>query len=146
MKKIVVLLVIASCLFGMFGCSKKESPENLTYTEQDIFTMFTNAKEEDWDVIDSVVITDNAYDMVGAVLFWDNENETANVAFLDADGNFQKCGTYAKVADPADFSYLGNGKVKYKLVTDGGVIYNYTLTISIDGSDVHFKAEDDLTK
>ena len=30
--------------------------------------------------------------------------------------------------------------------TEDGIIYNYTITISIDGSNVNFKAEDDLPK
>ena len=31
-------------------------------------------------------------------------------------------------------------------LTEDGIIYNYTITISIDDSNVNFKAEDDLPK
>ena len=31
-------------------------------------------------------------------------------------------------------------------IPEDGIIYNYTITISIDGSNVNFKAEDDLPK
>ena len=42
--------------------------------------------------------------------------------------------------------YLGDGAVTFKQETEDGRIYHYTLTISIDGSNVNFKAEDNLPK
>ena len=55
-------------------------------------------------------------------------------------------GRYARMSDEPDFQYLGGGAVTFKLETEDGIIYNYTITISIDGSNVNFKAEDDLPK
>ena len=55
-------------------------------------------------------------------------------------------GTYARMSDEPDFQYLGGGAVTFKLETEDGIIYNYTITISIDDSNVNFKAEDDLPK
>jgi len=144
MKRMVTFIVMVICAFGMVGCIGHENSKE--WSEQEILTMFENTKAENWDIIDCVLIPDNAYDMVGAVLFFDDEKETTNVAFLDKDGYYQQCGTYAKSAAEADFLYLGNGTVSYKLTTDEDVVYNYVLTISIDGNSVHFKAEDDLMK
>ena len=81
---------------------------------------------------------------VGAVLFWDSQKETTNVAFFDAEGDYQQCGTYAKTAAEPGFTYLGEGTVTFRLETEEGAIYSYTLTLSIDGGDVTFKAQDDL--
>ena len=96
--------------------------------------------------IDCVLIPDHASDRVGAVLFRNDKEQSSNVAFFDADGYFQQYGTYARMSDEPDFQYLGGGAVTFKLETEDGIIYNYTITISIDGSNVNFKAEDDLPK
>lgn len=87
---------------------------------------------------------DHASDRIGAVLFWDAQEETSNVAFFDADGFYLLSGTYGKMPNQPDFTYLGDGAVTFKLETEDGTIYHYTLTISVYDSDVHFKAEDDL--
>ena len=50
------------------------------------------------------------------------------------------------MSDETDFQYLGGGAVTFRLETEDGIIYNYTITISIDDSNVNFKAEDDLPK
>ena len=60
--------------------------------------------------------------------------------------SYTHLGTYARMSDEPDFQYLGGGAVTFKLETEDGIIYNYTITISIDGSNVNFKAEDDLPK
>lgn len=120
--------------------------EGKDWSEQDITSMFCRAQETDWEYIDCVLIPDYASDRIGAVLFWDDEKKTSNVAFFDADGYYQQCGIYAKMSAQPDFAYLGNGAVEFKLETDDGTIYNSTLTISIDGSDVHFIFKDDLLK
>lgn len=76
--------------------------------------------------------------------FWNSTNKTSNVAFFDGDGYFQQSGIYAKAADEPNFTYLGDGAVTYQLKHEDGIVYNYTLTISIDGGGVNFKAESDL--
>ena len=108
--------------------------------------MFSLVQETDWEYIDCVLIPDHASDRVGAVLFRNDKEQTSNVAFFDADGYFQQYGTYARMSDKPDFQYLGGGAVTFKLETEDGIIYNYTITISIDDSNVNFKAEDDLPK
>lgn len=135
MKKLVSVFMAVIFIFGIVGCSS-----NLSTKE--IVEMFENSKEENWDMLDCIIMHDNAYDMVGAVLFWDKEEETTNVAFFDSDGHYQHCGTSAKTPDQAGFSYLGNGAVSFNLIKDDNTVYNYTLEISIDGDNVHFKAED----
>ena len=120
------------------------SNQEKSWSEQDIISMFSRVKEAHWEYADCVLIPDHASNRIGAVLFWDDKKETSNVAFFDADGYFQQCGAYAKMCEEPDFTYLGDGSVTFKLETDDGTIYHYTLTISLDGSSVNYKAEDDL--
>ena len=166
MKRALIFILITVCILGMSACGSNDAmPEtsdpgsnsdqitdtsNLNgekiWSEQDIASMFSLVQEKDWEYIDCVLIPDHASDRIGAVLFRNNKEQTSNVAFFDADGYFQSCGTYARLSDEPDFQYLGDGAVTFKLETEDGTIYNYTLTISIDGSNVNFKAEDNLPK
>ena len=120
---------------------KAEEPET---EEPELRSMFHRKKDAAWEYIDSVPFSDGACGRVGAVLFWDSQKETTNVAFFDAEGDYQQCGTYAKTAAEPGFTYLGEGTVTFRLETEEGAIYSYTLTLSIDGGDVTFKAQDDL--
>lgn len=166
MKRALLFIFMTVCVLGMSACSSKDAmPEtsdsasnpvqntdisNLNggkiWSEQDIVSMFSLVQETDWEYIDCVLIPDHASDRVGAVLFRNDKEQTSNVAFFDADGYFQQYGTYARMSDEPDFQYLGGGAVTFKLETEDGIIYNYTITISIDDSNVNFKAEDDLPK
>ena len=127
-------------MFGVFGCGKK------TWSEQDIASMFSDIAEEEWEYVDGIQMPDHASGRIGSVLFRDNTQGTSNVAFFDSQGYSQQCGTDAELAVEPDFTYLGNGAVTFKLKTEDGVTYNYTLTISVDGENVYFKAEDDLAR
>ena len=166
MKRVWIFILMTVCILEMSSCGSKDAMpktsdsvsnpvqnadtsnlnEEKIWSEQDIASMFSHAQETDWEYIDCVLIPDHASDRIGAVLFWNEKNQTSNVAFFDADGYFQQCGTYAKMPVEPDFMYLGDGAVTFKLETEDGTIYNFTLTISIDGSNVDFKAEDDLPK
>lgn len=166
MKRVLIFILMIVCVLEMSSCGNKDAVpktsnpvsnpaqnadtsnlnEGKNWSEQDIASMFSHAQETDWEYIDCVLIPDHASDRIGAVLFWNDKKETSNVAFFDADGYFQQCGTYAKMPAEPDFRYLGDGAVTFKLETEDGTIYNYTITISIDGSNVNFKAEDDLPK
>ena len=166
MKRVLIFILMTVCILEMSSCGSKDAMpktsdsvsnpvqnaetsklnEEKNWSEQDIASMFSHAQETDWEYIDCVLIPDHASDRIGAVLFRDHKKETSNVAFFDADGSFQQCGTYAKMPAEPDFTYLGDGAVTYKLETEDGTIYHHTLTISIDGSHVNFKAEDDLPK
>lgn len=108
--------------------------------------MFSSIAKEEWVYEECVVIPDYASDRVGAVLFQDNTRGTSDVAFFDSEGYFQQCGTHAELADKPNFTYLGDGAVTFKLKAGNGTTYNHTLTISIDGDSVNFKAEDVLDK
>ena len=166
MKRALLFIFMTVCVLGMSACSSKDAmPEtsdsasnpvqntdisNLNggkiWSEQDIVSMFSLVQETDWEYIDCVLIPDHASDRVGAVLFRNDKEQTSNVAFFDADGYFQQYGTYARMSDAPDFQYLGGGAVTFRLETEDGIIYTYTITISIDDSNVNFKAEDDLPK
>ena len=70
-----------------------------SWTKEEIHLLFTAAghdKSPSVTFIDSVVIPDLAYGRVGAVLFTDDEMQTAKVMFLDADGNGQTAGSQKK--------------------------------------------------
>ena len=163
MKKFAVSVLALFCAVSVAACTGKAVPQDTTpinkntenigldeekaLSEQEVKDMFNNLNSaDDFTYLDCVLIPDKASDRVGAVLFEDETKETTNVAFFDADGYVQQCGTYAKAADDPEFTYLGDGTVTFKLKTEDNVIYNYTLTISIDGMNVNFTAKDDLQK
>ncbi len=113
------------------------------WTKQEIDSMFYRMNEnENLEYIDCVLISDKASDRIGAVLFWDPDKKTTNVAFYDKDGYAHQCGVYAKTASDPDFEYLGNGKVQFKLETENGTVYNHTLTISVNENSVNFISAD----
>lgn len=159
MKKIYLFLLISLCITGIFACNNQEhssdpatnmqktiQQEEKTWSEQDLRSMFSNITRTDLEYIDCVLMPDHASNRVGAVLFRNNTHGTSNVAFFDADGYFQQCGTYAQTADEPNFTYLGDGAVTFQLKAEDNTVYNYTLTLSIEGNGVYFKAEDNLYK
>ena len=159
MKKIYLFLLISLCITGIFACNNQEhssdpatnmqkniQQEEKTWSEQDLRSMFSNITRTDLEYIDCVLMPDHASDRVGAVLFRNNTHGTSNVAFFDADGYFQQCGTYAQTADEPNFTYLGDGAVTFQLKAEDNTVYNYTRTLSIEGNGVYFKAEDNLYK
>ncbi len=164
MRKSVISIFLLFFLFAMAGCGSQdiapETPgaadsvvqnsdtdqtkEEKSWSEQDLGDMFEHIKKTDWEYIDCVLFPDQASDRIGAVLFWDNESGTSNVAFFDADGYSQQCGTYAKVADEPNFTYLGDGAVTFVLEPEQGIVYQHTLAISVEDGNVKFKAEDEV--
>lgn len=166
MKKAVIFSLIVAFVLGIPGCNDNENLSNASsslenniqngevlnqteeknWSEQDIIAMFSSIAKEEWVYEECVVIPDYASDRVGAVLFQDNTRGTSDVAFFNSEGYFQQCGTHAELADKPNFTYLGDGAVTFKLKAGNGTTYNHTLTISIDGDSVNFKAEDVLDK
>lgn len=162
MKKLAVFLSIMLCVLCICGCNRMdvfsnnvdESMEIVTsgsvnlekqWTEQEIRNLFAKTDiPGNWVVVDSAVVADCAYDRVGVVLFNDTENNTSNVAFLDEDGHYQRCGIYAKICEKSRLTYLGNGVVTFCLEIEGGMVYTCKITFSIKGSDASFIVEDDL--
>lgn len=170
MKKLVATIILAS-IYVLSGCSstasvrgdtssieasnsiqieqKDETAESLptkkSWTADEIRSLFINSNNSamsNYTIIDSVVIPDFAYDRIGAVLYVNTENQTSNVAFLDADGYYQTAGVYANLCSDSEFTYCGDGTVTFNLETDKGVAYTYQLSISIDGNNVNFIAKD----
>lgn len=164
MKKSGVLFLSFICALLMSACGKEESllaesvsdnspsaesvpSEDGIRSEEKIVSMFENMNQDgSLEYIDCVPVSDKAGDRIGAVLFWNPDKETTNVAFFAADGTAQQCAIAAKTASNPDFEYLGDGKVMFQMETESGVLYHQTITISIDGSSVRFISEDDLQK
>ncbi len=164
MKKSGVLFLSFICALLMSACGKEESllaesvsdssrsaesvsNEDEIRSEEEIVSMFENMNQDgSLEYIDCVPVSDKAGDRIGAVLFWNPDKETTNVAFFAADGTAQQCAIAAKTASNPDFEYLGDGKVTFQMETDSGVLYHQTVTISVDGSSVRFISEDDLQK
>lgn len=166
MKRLLILILALICLLAISGCNGKESVEGFSattaenphnkeeidptdindWTEQQVTSMFINSMDDSWNIIDCILVPDYAYNRIGALLYWDSEKETTNVAFIDADGFSQSCGVYAKTYSNAGFTYLGNGKVAFVLESQDGETYNCNITLSVDSSYVHFTVENALAK
>ena len=165
MKKFCIAVLIFICAVGMVACENQNSSQDITlvtesieestlqkeeriWSEQEIIDMFyrANGQENEYEYIACTLISDHASDCIGAVLFKDNEDGTTKVAFFNEQGYSQQCGIYEKVADDPAFTYLGDGAVTFKLETDEQIIYNCTITISVDGNKVAFEIMDDLQK
>lgn len=121
------------------------SPAEKSWTVGEITALFTSANADapaDLTIIDSIVIPDLAYDRVGAVLYRNNEKQTSNVAFLDAEGYCQTVGIYAKACADSRFAYCGDGTVAFDLETEEGAVRRYQVSISIEGGNVNFTVSD----
>ena len=142
MKKTAIFLILLLSIPGISGCGGSQNPasavtaeEGMTSAEnggdtdeknwsrQEILSMFENVKEDCWSVAGCVPISDDAYDRVGAVLFYDSETETSNTAFFDEEGNYQMCGVSAKIYSEPDFTYHGDGVVTFYLEAEEGSAY-----------------------
>ena len=165
MKRLFVFILALSCLLTISACNAKERLKDFSattsknvsniketdltasndWTEQKVIEMFRNTMDDSWNIIDCVLLHDNAYDRIGALLYWDSEKETTNVAFLDATGFSKSCGVYAKTSSNAQFTYLGNGEVTFVLELQNEQIYNCKITLLVDGNNVNFTVDTDYT-
>lgn len=170
MKRIFIFLFSLACMVVMYSCGNSNTmagsagplrepeqkaattepiqntvfnaaEEEKVFSQEDILSLFSSRKEPEWQYISCVLIPDHAADRIGAVLFWDSEEETSNVAFFDPDGYYQECGVHAKVIPERGFTYLGNGAVAFFAEEKDGKAAQYTITLSIEGSDVNFKVK-----
>lgn len=166
MKRLLIFILTTILILGMFGCSCKDVapkdsatacnpvqdsdtgnlPKERSWSKQDIISMFSRIHETDCEYIDCVLVSDYASDRIGAVLFWNDREQTSNVAFFDTDGHFHQCGIFAKMSAEPGLTYLGNGAVSFQLEKEDSTLYDCTLTISVDGSDVNFKVETTLAE
>lgn len=163
MKKVLALFLAILLLLCIAGCSSEpavptplptEAAEatplptqsNATeWTEVQIQSLFTeNAQNDQWVVVDSVVVSDFAFDCVGAVLFVDNDQETTNVAFLRSDGTYQQCGVGAPLSSEPEFTYCGDGTVSFLLVNDETESYTCQISFSSQNGNVSFVAKTDF--
>lgn len=161
MKKICKAVLIFICVVGMVACGIPNSSQDITlvtesieestlqkeekiWSEQDIIDMFYRANSQESEYIACTLISDHASNRIGAVLFEDNEDGTIKVAFFDKQGYSQQCGIHAKVAEDPTFTYLGDGAVTFKLETEEQIIYNCTISITVDGNKTAFVITDDL--
>lgn len=123
----------------------EEVPEpEKEWTQEDIRRMYQNIQEPDWVFIDCLTTPDKANGCVGAALYWDGEQSTL-VRFFEEDGYSYCAGPVAKTAQDADFTYLGDGKVTFRLQTDDAAAYDYTLTLKKTDDGASWTARDSLT-
>lgn len=165
MKKICTVLLLFMYMIGIVACGKQDVSKDATSTNENVDKNTLQKEEKSWseqeitdmfysmmngkielEYLDCTIMSDRASDHIGAILFKNTEDGTTNIAFFDEEGYAQQCGIYAKVADVPDLTYLGNGTVTFKLETDEHIIYNCTITISVDGGNVAFVMTDDLKK
>ena len=114
------------------------------WTQADIRRMYQSVAKPEWTLLDCLVTPDRANGCVGAALYWDGEQSTL-VRFFDEDGDSCCAGPVAKTAQEPDFTYLGDGKVSFRLQTEDGTAYDYTLTLEKTDEGVNWTARDSLT-
>ena len=114
------------------------------WTEQDVRQLFESKKAHDENFIECVVADDGAYERVGVVLFTKDDDEATHLGFMDAEGFYAVSGTYAKLADEPNLTYLGDGAVTFGVQTDEGEPYLIKLSYSRsdDGMHTNFVLED----
>ena len=156
MKKKMMLMIGCVLLFAVVGCGARKTAksdvketevkettqtEKEDWSEQDIISMFDNMKEDGMEYIDCAVMEDKAYDFIGTVLYWNEDEKIARVAFFDKDGHKQSCGFPVKIAD--DSTYLGDGNVSFQIETEKGEVSNYGVITTKSGSDIYFTTIDE---
>lgn len=117
-------------------------PEVELLNEEEILDLFAKTEHGDYPVLDCVPVTDGAYDMVGVVLYWDEERASTIVAFLDAEGYSHEAGVVARTVDPPKLTYVGDGTVVFLLEKEDGSTTNYAMSVSINDEGIHFKAQE----
>lgn len=153
-------LCILVLTFSLSGCTKKmadtistteingqdmevefsESNENKVWTEEEIKSKFPDRFNQDkhLEIVDYEVVSDNAYERIGAVLLKDRDTGAAEVAFIDNEGDFQKLGISAELAPEPEFTYIGNGVVSFKLLTVEGTLYTCEVSFTKENDEIKF--------
>ncbi len=173
MKKQWLVMLLAALIFSLAACAKPAEPDQTAeappvlvlpaedaapagpeeeaeaasekeWTQEDIRRMYESVAKPEWMLLDCLVTPDRANGCVGAALYWDAEESTL-VRFFDEDGYSYCAGPMAKTAQDAGFAYLGGGKVTFRLQTDDGTAYDYTLTLEKTDEGVNWTARDSLT-
>ena len=117
-----------------------ESNENKVWTEEEIKSKFSDRFNQDkhLEIVDYEVVSDNAYERIGAVLLKDRDTGAAEVAFIDNEGDFQKLGISAELAPEPEFTYIGNGVVSFKLLTVEGTLYTCEVSFTKENDEIKF--------
>lgn len=159
MKKKMMLMIGCVLFLVVVGCGARKTAksdvketevkettqtEKEDWSEQDIISMFDNVKDDGMEYIDCAVMEDKAYDFIGTVLYWNEDEKIARVAFFDKDGHKQSCGFPVKIADDSNFTYLGDGNVSFQIETEKGEVSNYGVITTKSGSDIYFTTIDEL--
>ena len=115
-----------------------ESNENKVWTEEEIKSKFSDRFNQDkhLEIVDYEVVSDNAYERIGAVLLKDRDTGAAEVAFIDNEGDFQKLGISAELAPEPEFTYIGNGVVSFKLLTVEGTLYTCEVSFTKENDEI----------
>ncbi|MBQ3199507.1 MAG: hypothetical protein IJB67_04010 [Firmicutes bacterium] len=121
-----------------------EDTEEKVWTERDVRQLFADKQANDESIIECVVADDGAYERVGVVLFAKEDDEVSYLGFMNAEGFYAVCGTYAKLADEPELTYLGDGVVTFGVQTDEGKPYlmKVSYSRSDDGMETNFVFED----
>lgn len=125
------------------GAANAVSPEEsavLQWTEEKLNSTFLG-KNKAGEILASVPAEDGAYDLVGVVMYTEDESGYIRLAFMDAEGYCQSCGLEAVAYEPLEFEYLGEGRVSFNFLGESGEAQNCVISFSREGSDVLFKAE-----
>lgn len=125
------------------GAANAVSPEEsavLQWTEEKLNSTFLG-KNKAGEILASVPAEDGAYDLVGVVMYTEDESGYIRLAFMDAEGYCQHCGLEAVAYEPLELEYLGEGRVSFNFLGESGEAQNCVISFSREGSDVLFKAE-----
>lgn len=124
----------------------QEDPSSKEWSEQDILALFEPKAESNWTVIDCARTLDFAFDRIGVILFVDNDNGYARLAFMNADGSYALVGIDAQPSVPTDLEYCENGIVTLQVKSKDGLEHKCIITFSQseDGKETNFIIEDNL--
>lgn len=160
MKKTLGLFLAINFIVILIGCSNttenvrmkvdssinsQKSARN-TYTKDGANAAFKANKEFDnYEITDSVLVSDNKIPMLKAVISFYNkkENNSCNLAFIYGDSSQEICfavnevdgvKTY-EINDSSQLAYIGNGTVTTSIrKIETNEVINYKISFSYDGS------------
>ena len=152
-----IVFLLATLLSASFlvGCAEKNPPpveevgKDSSYAVEEIQHLFTSLSwNKRCETIECIEVTDLDFskgnECVGAVLFWDYENDQVGIAFV-GEQSYYSVVILAEIYPYTTFTYEGNGTVLFYLQTEDGDPYECRVTLSIsDGGAVQFKAVDEL--
>lgn len=74
----------------------------------------------------------------------DVDRGMAEVAFMDMEGYFQKIGLSASPAPEPEFTYMGNGVVTFRLLTDEGESYTSEIVFTKKDNEIKYVRKDSM--